>query len=151
MTNNIRYSGEVTVKINNKHEYKFTNKGTDILFTSLSNMLLGNTSSKPTYITIGTVNNDDGNIIVNPILFQNIVISSKRMEGTACVFEGLLTYTAINSNGSIDTSLCIVMLDNKKRVLAYVQDNELAKTVSDILENYNSQAVIKWTMSFSNK
>lgn len=173
MTSNITYEGNVTITIKKQTPVKRKNKGTYVLFKLLTNTLarvIGSSdislfnSYLPCYMSM--IHSDQGKITskllaqeVNygkyedtaSLLSDKLVITSRTVNSDNSVcFSSLLSHSQTLTTQDLSSEACyILLIDNNNNILAFVQFD--FADVQPVFDDANGQAVIDWTMSFSNK
>lgn len=155
--NSFSYKGNVNIKLkrNNKlFQFKCLNAGTIQFLTMLSKVVAGYAPDEciPRYIDFQT-NDANGyrSALVSDVRLTGVVYGEQAgaTHTTAkTLFNGFIGYEDKGSESTLSDPR-LVLLDAKKNVVAWVQDENL-NTVWETLVK-GTEAVIEWTMSFENK
>lgn len=173
MNNSIKYSGNVTIKVKNRKPSRVHNSGTTALFSLLCNILSRSidlnmptlfSESLPCYMSM--INDQDGKITsetlsenidysayLNAVLLrEELIITSRNADSDgSIVFSSLLSNSQTLQSAKTSYKNCyyVLLLDNKKKILAHAAFEP--STIDDVFTDVTGQAVIEWTMMFSNQ
>lgn len=169
MKNTIAYEGKIKIKIKNKTVRRANNSGTVELFGLLSALLgditgnnIGSLSSRiPSHMSILRCNanvedmfrqNLDFDVFLNNrvLLNNNLPIVERDIQS-----DGSLILSCTLSNNNLQQEMFetkeyyLVLLNNQNKVLAYSKFN--GDVLQQVADDLNTQAIIEWSLSFTNK